>query len=114
MIGPRCTRKQVRTTCWTRANFVKTDKSSKGPMSWFKAGQFMTSRIPTPLVMPRNDWLLSLVWIVLKINTRNFSVIGGKTCLCSGVRSWKDGNTGIGRNECGGNQFVPINGGEKK
>ena len=30
------------------------------------------------------------------------------------VRSWKDGNTGVGTNECGGNQFVPINGGEKK
>ena len=30
------------------------------------------------------------------------------------MRSWKDGNTGVGTNECGGNQFVPINGGEKK
>ena len=25
-----------------------------------------------------------------------------------------DGNTRVGTNECGGNQFVPINGGEKK
>ena len=55
-----------------------------------------------------------MVWIVLKNNTRNFSVIGGKTCLCAEVRSWKDGNTGVGTNECGGNQFVPINAGEKK
>ena len=46
--------KQVRTTCWTRANF---DKSSKGPMSCLKAGQLMTSRIPTPLVMPDNNTL---------------------------------------------------------
>ena len=46
-------------------------------------------------------------------NTRNFSAIGGKTCLCAEVRSWKDGNTGVEINECGGNQFVPING-EKK
>ena len=30
------------------------------------------------------------------------------------MRSGKDGNTGVGTNECGGNQFVPINGGEKK
>ena len=30
------------------------------------------------------------------------------------MRSWKDGNTGVGTNECGGNQFVPINGGGKK
>ena len=73
MIGPRCTRgtfcqtiAKVRTTCWTRANFVKTDKSSKGPMSCLKAGQFMTSRIPTPLVIPDNNTLLCLVWIVLK------------------------------------------------
>ena len=50
--------KQVRTTLWTRANFVKTDKSSKGPMSCLKAGQVMTSRIPTPLVMPDNNTLL--------------------------------------------------------
>ena len=49
-----------------------------------------------------------------KNNTRNFSAIGGKTCLCTEVRSGKDGNTGVGTNECGGNQFVPINGGEKK
>ena len=78
----------------------------------------MTSRIPTPLVMPDNNKLLigrlCLVWIVLKKNTRNFSAIGGKTCLCAEVRSWKDGNTGVGTNECGGNQFVSVNGGEKK
>ena len=30
------------------------------------------------------------------------------------MRSWKDGNTGVGTNECGGKQSVPINGGEKK
>ena len=51
---------------------------------------------------------------MLKNNTQNFSAIGGKTCLRAEVRSWKDGNTGVGTNECGGNQFVPINGGEKK
>ena len=45
---------------------------------------------------------------------RNFSAIGGKTCLCAEVRSWKDGNTGVGTSECGGNQFVPVNGGKKK
>ena len=85
-------------------------------MSCLKAGQVMTSRIPMPLVMPDNvvDWLLCLVWIVLKNNTRNFSAIGGKTCLCAKVRSWKDSNTEVGTNECGGNQFVPVNGGEKK
>ena len=44
-------------------------------------------------------------------NTRNFSTIGGKTRLCAEVRSWKDGNTGAGTKKCGGNQFVPINGG---
>ena len=49
-----------------------------------------------------------------KKKTRNFSAIGGKTCMRAEVRSWKDGNTGVGTNECGGNQFVPINGGEKK
>ena len=52
--------------------------------------------------------------IVLKNNTRNASAIGGKTCLCAEVTSWKDGNTAVGTNECGGNQFVPINGGGKK
>ena len=50
----------------------------------------------------------------IKINTRIFSAIGGKSCLCAEVRSWKDGNIGVGTNECGGNQFVPVNGGEKK
>ena len=50
----------------------------------------------------------------LKNITRNFSAIGGKTCLRAEERSWKDGNTGVGTNECRGNQFVPINGGEKK
>ena len=45
---------------------------------------------------------------------RNFSAIGGKTCLCAEVRLWKDGNTGVGTDESGGNQFVPINGAEKK
>ena len=43
-----------------------------------------------------------------------FSAIGSKTCLCAEARSWKDGNTGVGTNECRGNQFVPINEGEKK
>ena len=42
---------------------------------------------------------------------RNFSAIGGKTCLRAEVRSWKGGNTGVGTNECGGNQFVPWKGG---
>ena len=83
-------------------------------MSCLKAGQVMTSRIPTPLVMPDNNTLLIGYWIVLKNNRRDFSAIGGKTCLCAEVRSWKDGNTGVGTNECEGNQFVPINGGEKK
>ena len=67
----------------------------------------MTSCIPTPLIIPDNN--TSLIG-----NTRNFSSIGGKTYLCAEVRSWKDGNTGVGTNECGGNKFVPINGGEKK
>ena len=39
---------------------------------------------------------------------------GSMFCIRPEVRSWKDGNTGVGTNECGGNQFVPINGGEKK
>ena len=30
------------------------------------------------------------------------------------MRSRKDGNTGVGTKECVGNQFAPINGGEKK
>ena len=45
---------------------------------------------------------------------RNVSTIGGKTRLCAELRSWKDVNTGVGTKECGGNQFVPINGGGKK
>ena len=69
--------------------------------------------------MPDNNtlltaWLLCLVWIVLKNNKRNFSTIGGKTRLCAEERSWKDGITGVGTKECGGDQFAPINGGEKK
>ena len=51
---------------------------------------------------------------MLKNNTQIFSAIGGKKYLRAEVRSWKDGNTGVGTNECRGNQFVPINGGEKK
>ena len=27
------------------------------------------------------------------------------------MRSWKDGNTGVGTKECGWNRFAPINGG---
>ena len=49
-----------------------------------------------------------------KTTGETFSTIGGKTSLCAEVRSWKDGNTGAGTKECGGSQFVPINGGEKK
>ena len=82
-------------------------------MFCLKARQVMTSRIPTPLVMPDNNTLL-IGYCVWKNNTRNFSAIGGKTCFFAEVRSWKDGNTGVGTNECRGNQFVPVNGGEKK
>ena len=33
--------------------------------------------------------------------------------MCPEMRLWKDGNTGVGTKECGGNQFVLIDGGEK-
>ena len=105
MIGPRCTRD---TCCQTIAKTSANDLLDKGKFCQngqifkgadvLKAGQFMTSRIPTPLVMQDNNTLL----------------IGGETRLCAEVRSWKDGNTGVGTKECGGNQFVLINGGEKK
>ena len=67
-------------------------------MSCLKAGQVMTSRIPTPLIIPDNNTLLIgyCVWSGLyKNNRQNFSAIGGKTCLCAEVRSWKDGKPGL-------------------
>ena len=126
MIGPRCTRD---TFCQTIAKTSANDLLDKGKFCQngqiFKGADVLpqgrTSHDKSYSNAPRNarlqyvvDWLLCLVWIVLKNNTRNFSAIGSKTCFCAEVRLWKDGNTGVGTNECGGNQFVPINGGENK
>ena len=130
MIGPRCTRD---TFCQTIAKTSANDLLDKGKFCQngqiFKGADVLPRGRTIPGTIhdkshsnaPRNatkqyvvDWLLCLVWIVLKNNKRNFSTIEGKTRFFSEERSWKDDNTGVGTKECGGNQFAPINGGEKK
>ena len=116
MIGPRCTRD---TFCQTIAKTSANDLLDKGKFCQngqiFKGADVLpqgrtslTSRIPTPLVMTDNNTLLIgyCVWSGLYQKTTRE--------IFAEVRSWKDGNKGVGTNECGGNQFVPINGGEKK
>ena len=124
LIGPRCTRD---TFCHTIAKTSANDLLDKGKFCQngqiFKGADVLPrgrtihdkphSNAPR---MPDNNTLLIgyCVWSGLKNNKQNFSTIGGKTRLCAEERSWKDGNTGVGTKECGGDQFAPINGGEKK